>query len=401
MYIQHATSLGGSVTSLLYLIEKLPRNQWEPTVICIGKSMAVVEFFRSCKIPAFLEPGITVFPHTTGGWYRLFSPRGFWHFVRSLIAIPRTFHVTQELVKRHQPDVVHLNSIVLLPCALALRGIGRSCIVHIRESIVNGHFGIRRAIIRNLLLNISAQLIFISNDEHEKLLSSEKGIVIPDFVDFKYFDSALDRTTARIKLGFEKDDKIILFLGGFSHIKGSHTFLKSVHEIRKRYPGVKVVITSVPGLSSTTIEARIGRFILPLLGQPTDRQKANKLIDSLDLSKSLILRGFINNVPDFMAACDILVFPSVEPHFARPVIEAAAMARPVVASRIGGVEELVIDGVTGVLVDPKNHQMLAHAVICLLEDSKLSNELSQRAFHYAKDKYDADKNASATFQMYT
>ena len=66
------------------------------------------------------------------------------------------------------------------------------------------------------------------------------------------------------------------------------------------------------------------------------------------------------------AAADLVVFPSTLPHFARPVIEAGAMAVPVVASRLGGVEELVEDGMTGILVPPGDPAALGDAIARVL-----------------------------------
>jgi glycosyltransferase involved in cell wall biosynthesis len=80
-----------------------------------------------------------------------------------------------------------------------------------------------------------------------------------------------------------------------------------------------------------------------------------------------------------MAAADLVVFPSTVPHFARPVIEAGAMARPVVASRLGGVEELVEDGRTGLLVPPRDPDALGDAIARVLLDPAMARRMGEAA----------------------
>ncbi len=65
-----------------------------------------------------------------------------------------------------------------------------------------------------------------------------------------------------------------------------------------------------------------------------------------------MLIEFRKDIPSIINSSDIIVFPSVVPHFARSIIEAGAMAKPSIASNIGGPDELIINGETGLLVPP-------------------------------------------------
>jgi glycosyltransferase involved in cell wall biosynthesis len=106
------------------------------------------------------------------------------------------------------------------------------------------------------------------------------------------------------------------------------------------------------------------------------------------------------DVPQLLAACDVLVFPSVEPHFARPIIEAGAMGKPVVASRLGGPLELVAEGETGLLVPREDPQALAEALIEVLRDPERAAALGEAGYQQAREHFNADKNAQATFALY-
>ena len=101
-----------------------------------------------------------------------------------------------------------------------------------------------------------------------------------------------------------------------------------------------------------------------------------------------------------MAACDLLVFPATTNHFARPIVEAGAMGKPVVASRFPIIEELVKNGETGLLVPPGESGALAEAIIALLRDPEKRARFGERAHAIARLRFDARINAQAIMRVY-
>ena len=98
---------------------------------------------------------------------------------------------------------------------------------------------------------------------------------------------------------------------------------------------------------------------------------------------------FIGSKPriyDVMAACDVIIVPSLSEAFGRVVIEAMACGKPVVASRVGGIPEIVEDGKTGILIKPADDKAIADAVIRILSDDKMAEALGtagkERAARY-------------------
>ena len=88
-----------------------------------------------------------------------------------------------------------------------------------------------------------------------------------------------------------------------------------------------------------------------------------------------------------MSQADCLVFPATVGHFARPIIEAGFMAKPVVASALAPLDELVVDGVTGFLVDPKNIDLWAQKIIELLTNYDEAEKMGQAAYDFATEKF--------------
>ncbi len=96
--------------------------------------------------------------------------------------------------------------------------------------------------------------------------------------------------------------------------------------------------------------------------------KIRSVSEELGLADAVRFIGFVENVPRFLSALDILVFPSHEESFGLGLTEAMAMKLPVAASGNAGVLDIVVDGETGILFPPKNYSLLADAVMSLAAD---------------------------------
>jgi glycosyltransferase involved in cell wall biosynthesis len=118
------------------------------------------------------------------------------------------------------------------------------------------------------------------------------------------------------------------------------------------------------------------------------------------LRQSIRLIGVRDGIPELLAASTMLVFPSTVAHFARPVIEASAMGRPVIASDLGGPRELVRDGETGLLVPPKDPAALASAMQRLLDNATFARSAGEAGIAFAREHFDAEKNTRRIVQLY-
>lgn len=400
LYIQHATAMGGSVLSLLYLIQKLDCSRYTPIVACAGPESLVTSLYRDHGIETLSFPELSIFPHTTGGWFPLYNPRALVQLAMTIARFPNSIRATQRLIGELAPDLVHLNSIVLVPSAIGAARMGVPVVWHVREAVVRGHFGLRRYLIRRLLDRIPTETVFISSSERHLAFHDRKGVYIPNFVDFNRFDRTLDGPTCRRELGLAPDDQVVLFLGGLGVIKGIYPFLEALRRERARNPRLQALIGVGISASSGSRVARVARVILPLVRCPTTRQRVMAFLERHQMGSYVHLLPFRNDVEHLLAASDLLAFPSIAPHFARPVIEAGAMGKPVIASRIGGVEELIEDGETGILVAPGDAAALADAVHRILTDPAAAARMGQKGFERARLLYNADINAGTTIAIY-
>jgi len=321
-----------------------------------------------------------------------------------------TKHRTLQLVQEVKPDIIHLNSMPFVASAHALIRAGIPFVWHVREPPFDQ--GLRTILIRHLMLRAPA-LIFISDHDRKRWLhgaTSEydrqtlapkgKGVVIPNFVDFKRFDRNMNSAGIRSELNIPSDAKVILFFGGMSILKGTHILLSALDIAAKYCQNLWAIFAGAIRPMSLSLIARAGRVVLPLLGKPTERQDFYRRLGRNGLRDRIVLLPFRHDPERLIGASDLVVFPSTKPHFARPVIEAGAMAKPVVASKVGGVEELVEDGKTGFLVPPNEANALADAIVRLIGDKWLAANMGEAGYKRALANYNADINAGKIMSIY-
>jgi len=113
----------------------------------------------------------------------------------------------------------------------------------------------------------------------------------------------------------------------------------------------------------------------------------------LDIEDKVRFTGYVpdEELPKFFGLADVFVLPSITAEaFGIVLLEAMASGRPVVTTRVGGIPEVVEGSGCGILVDPGDEQMLADAILLLLEDKGLREELGRRGREVAEDTYSWD-----------
>jgi len=123
---------------------------------------------------------------------------------------------------------------------------------------------------------------------------------------------------------------------------------------------------------------------------------------SLGVKKRVIFTGFVEDkvLRKLYNACDVFVLPSHMEGFGLTLLEAMAAAKPVVASKVGGVPELVKNGVNGVLVSPSNPKELATALTFLLDNQELARNMGLRNRKYVAENFSWEKTAKMTSELY-
>jgi glycosyltransferase involved in cell wall biosynthesis len=383
--------------SLLYTMQGV-RNVGHTCVVALARPGAeLLKFYRAAGFEAIPWSGLALWDHSAVAPRPLWDPRTWRMLIDVGFGWQRTARRTLELVEQVRPDLVHMNSMVFSPSADALIRAGVPFVWHVREPAPDR--GLRTHLIRRFMLRAS-HLIFISEFDRQSWVEGRRGVVIPNFIDLTRFCADADGKPLRQALHIPSDAKVILYLGGLSPIKGFNVLLEALHLLRERKFRF---LCLMPGVVLGRAQSRLGRLAqvtLPLVGSGTPKQQAAKRIKSYGLELSVQLAAFAKDIIPFLAASDVVVFPSTKPHSARPVIEAGAMAKPVVASRIGGVEELVEDGETGLLVPPGDATALANALYEILTNETKARFMGEHGLERAKTLFNATNNVRSTVAVY-
>jgi glycosyltransferase involved in cell wall biosynthesis len=126
---------------------------------------------------------------------------------------------------------------------------------------------------------------------------------------------------------------------------------------------------------------------LLIIGEGSERDSLESQAQSLGIEHRVVFTGRREDVPAVTAALDISVLPSYREAQGLSVLEAMALSRPVVASAVGGIPEMIEDGVTGLLVPPHDHEALAAAIVRLLTDHPLADMIARAGHNLVHERF--------------
>ncbi len=159
-----------------------------------------------------------------------------------------------------------------------------------------------------------------------------------------------DSHAARRRLGLENDARVVLFVGRLVPIKGADSLLRAWQQL--------------------SVRGRIGaRDRLVIIGDGPERAGLEAFSRTHGLAGSVQFLGVMaqESIPEWMSAATLFCLSSLNEGTPNVVIEALASGRPVVATRVGGLPEIIIEGENGLLVEPKNPQRLADSLVRALD----------------------------------
>lgn len=140
------------------------------------------------------------------------------------------------------------------------------------------------------------------------------------------------------------------------------------------------------------------RFVIAGAGEL--QASLEQQIKSHHLEKHVLLAGFRPDVLSVHKAFDIFVMSSVTEGLGTSLLDAMAAGKPIVATEAGGIPEVVVDGVTGVLVPPRDHEAMAGAIVRLLKDEGLRSRMGQAGLAHARERFSADRMVQDTLRVY-
>lgn len=208
---------------------------------------------------------------------------------------------------------------------------------------------------------LTDRIVVLTEREMEEHLERRIGrpeqfVVIPSGVNLDTVRAgALPREEARRRLGVAADSLLLVGVGRLVPVKGFDLLVRALPAIVEAVPSARLV----------------------LVGDGPDQARLEAEARTLGVAERLVLAGAHDQVVPFLSAADLLVAPSRNEGLGKTLVEAMALSRPVVATRVGGIPGVVVDGETGRLVPPENPGALAAAVTELLLNPGLRHRMGE------------------------
>lgn len=229
---------------------------------------------------------------------------------------------------------------------------------------------LRRFLDRELIARRSSAFIAVSRDDERKMIEIErvrpaKIRFLPNGIPPLPAPSGKD---VRAELGLRPDAPVLLSVGLLRPQKALEVLVEAAAILRDEFPGVRVLIAGI-GPEENKLRARMA---------------------ALDVEDNVVLLGKRRDVPDLLAIADVCVSSSDFEGSPLAVMEYMAARKPVVATTVGGVPDLIEEGVHGFLVPPRDPKALAERAARLLRSPELRAELGANAQARQREEFDLD-----------
>jgi N-acetyl-alpha-D-glucosaminyl L-malate synthase BshA len=212
---------------------------------------------------------------------------------------------------------------------------------------------------------ITAVSAFMAREAHERLGISKEVSVIPNFVDAEAYSPApcevVERNNDR--------DVVVTHVSNFRPVKRIQDLVYATSIVAKEAPGVRLM----------------------LVGDGPERHGIERLIDRLNLRGNVLLTGYRSDIPNLLRCSDVVVLCSETESAPLTLLEGMSCGLPVVATSVGGIPEIVDDGVNGFLVPPKHPEAIAEKILELNANRELRTRLGEAARRTVLERYTADK----------
>jgi L-malate glycosyltransferase len=218
----------------------------------------------------------------------------------------------------------------------------------------------------------------------------ERIFVIRNGVDLSRFTGKHNGNPIRAELGLPPRAPLVAVLSRIYQMKGMEYFLESAAIVARRVPEARFLIVG----SAFTMKEGKAIEDLALRRELEDRAVR------LGLNGKVIFTGFRLDVPEVLSEVSVSVLPSLSEGLSNSLLEAMATGIPVVATRVGGNPEVVEEGVTGLLVPPRDPGALADAIYCILEKRELASRFGQAGRQRVVERFSLERMVRETERLY-
>lgn len=361
-------TVGGMQTHLVDLISGLDPKKYEPIVIApFSKQLEK----RLDKL------------HLKSIWINIEDKISLIKDLKSISKLRRTF-------KHLKPDIIHIHgnkSALVGRIAANLARTQALIIVTVHNFLIYQQANLfKRKVacwIEKYLAKGTHKIIAVSARLKNSLVSIEgipenKIVTIHNGISMKKWDEFSSVPSFRVSLEISEDAFLVGNIGRLVWWKGHKILLESLPILLKNHPEVVILI----------------------VGEGPEMNQIKKVAVENNLQKQVKFLGFVPDIRPYLSIFDVFVLPSLKEPFGIVILEAMAAKRPVVATRAGGVPEIITDGVNGLLVESGNPEAIAEGIDRIISNPELREKVAEQGYRDVRSKFSLEKMVEETEKVY-
>ena len=389
LFVDHTAALGGGEIALLHLASHLDRSRFTPIVLLSSPGELHVRL-QQAKIETYLLELHPAIVHTRKDSLGKSS-------LLRLKDMARIFGYSLRLthfIRKHRIDIVHTNSLksdVFGGAAARLAGV--PVVWHVRDRIENDYLPASVVrVFRWLCCHLPNFVIVNSQATLDTLTLPEGKPAAIVYSGQKYHivhDGVIAGRNSAVRTTVACDDPVgetfrIGLVGRISPWKGQDIFIQAARKVCVQYPAARFLIIGAP-----------------LFGEEAYETELHALVTRNGLERHVEFLGFREDIPELIASLSILVHASTVPEpFGQVVIEGMAAGKPIVATRGGGVKEIIVEGETGLLVEMGSVDEMTAAICTLLANPVRSEKMGRAAQFAVQQNFTIEQTAARVEAVY-
>jgi len=375
LHIYTHTAMGGGETMLLHLLDGLDKNEFLPIVACSQENSRLIRALKERKIEVYpLKMKNLTLENK---------------FLKAVLQLPNFLKInlqTAQIIKRKKPDILQAGLFYSALFSIIPAKIYRKPFIWIAQTPSDL---LRYKILTKFLISLADKTILTCKDfirlarengfNISKLQTIYTGLKMKDYYQKGSSGNEIEINGQKIK------KPIVAMIGRFDRYqKGHQYFIEAAKVIKEKILNVNFLI--------------VGGTVNP--EEEKYKRELEDKVKELGLSDQVIFTGFYPDLIYLLSNIEIVIIPSLYEAPSAVAMEAMAMKRPVVASNVGGIPEVVINGETGFLVPPKNPRAIAEKTIFLLKNPQKAREMGEKGYLRVKENFTQEKLAREYEKLY-
>lgn len=209
-------------------------------------------------------------------------------------------------------------------------------------------------------------------------ISAARVVAIPTGVDIGHFSPGNADGRLREELGLERDVPLVGTVGILRVKKGHHILLDAIPLVLREIPDAVFVFA----------------------GDGPQKKNIMNRIEQLGLQDKVHMLGLRRDIPDILKSLDLFVLPTLQEALGTSFIEAMAMEKPVIGTNVGGVGEVIKDGMNGFLVEPDDPSALARAMVTMLKDRERARNMGKEGRKIVLEHFTVERMCERVHALY-